>query len=118
MSDTDKAKAEKAQNYSAEQIALITAQSPMDFEQARILGLSFEPVKSARSIVAKIKSLELDYICKPAPVKKPKPITKSELVDQIAENMEVDSGLFAGLEKATVSALNNLLDCVQFVEAD
>jgi hypothetical protein len=116
MSNTDKAVAEKALNYSAKQVAAIVAASPMDFETAGKLGASFDPPKSARSVVSKIKSLGLEYITKPVPEKKPAKVTKAESVSAIESASEVDSGLFSGLEKATVASLVNLLNSLEYVD--
>ena len=70
MSDTDKAKAEAAKNYSVEQVAAIIAASPLNLESAKALGETMG--KSYRSIVAKCLSLkaagsDVEYVSKPPP---------------------------------------------------
>ena len=105
----------KVANYSPEQVEAIRAACPMNFEQAEALGKTFDPVKSGRSIVSKIKTMpDLEYIKKVAPEPKAKPETKAEVVASIEAELEVDSGFFGGLEKATVQALQNLRTACQY----
>jgi hypothetical protein len=109
MSDKDKAAAEKAKNYSAEQIAVIVAASEIaviDLDKAKEIGL--EIGKSYRSVISKIGNLELPYQKKLPPAKKVAVATKSQLVDEISA--ECDGVDLAGLEKATVGSLLNLVD--------
>jgi len=89
-------------NYSKEQEQAIIDSSPLCLETAKALGASFTPAKSYRSIIAKAKSLDCEYISKPPPAKKVAKVTKQELVDIIAKSLDRDLN---GLEKATSSAL-------------
>jgi len=108
MSNTDKAVADKAKNYSAEQEAQIIAASPFDLAGAKALGEIMG--KSYRSVIAKALSLQCDYITKPPPAKKVAAITKAELVSAISKNL--DGIHLSGLEKATAKSLVDLLDAV------
>lgn len=95
----------KAVNYTPEQEAAIRAASPLNIDKAKALAETLG--KSWRSVIAKAKSMDLPYEAKPAPAKRPKGMTKAELVDEI----EVRTGAsLSGLEKATASALSRLLE--------
>jgi len=95
---------EKAVNYTAEMIAVITAAAPLNLESAKRVGKEID--RSYRSVIAKAKSLDLVYISKPAPAKKPKPETKAEIVGDIAEMIGVPN--LDGLEKAPAAVLRVL----------
>ena len=68
--------------------------------------------KSTRSVIAKIKSLDLPYTPKPVPAKRPKGVTKAEVVTAIEVSLGVATDTFAGLDKATAQALSKLLDAM------
>ena len=89
-----------AVNYTKEQEKIISDSAPLDWEKAKVLAEQFG--KSAQSVVSKCKSMKVEYICKPAPVKKAKETTKTELVERIAKIVDRDCN---GLDKATRSAL-------------
>ena len=96
--------------YTKEQSARLTESAPITYADAVALGkeLGF----STRSIIAKAKSLELDYIPKPVPAKKVAPETKAELVAEI----ETATGLdLTGLSGATAAALVTLRDYTELV---
>ena len=105
---------EKAKNYSTEQEAAIIAASPLNLESAKVLAEAMG--KSYRSIIAKAKSLGLEYESKPAPKKRLAVVTKAELVSMIEAGAGAAEGSLAGLEKSPVKALNTLL--ALFVEAE
>ena len=113
MSKTNKAAAEKAKNYSAEQEAALIAASPVTFEQAHAFAEEFG--KSVKSIVAKIHSLkaqdvDIEYIPKEKPVKRVGKVTKAELVAKIETALGDDAeGTLAGLVKAPAADLHTLL---------
>ena len=92
-----------AVNYTKEQEKIISDSAPINFEKAQVLAKQFG--KTAQSVVSKCKSMKIDYICKPAPIKKAKETTKTELVDRIAKMVDRDCD---GLEKATRSVLLKL----------
>tara|TARA_B110000977_G_scaffold188202_1_gene256160 strand:- start:833 stop:1141 length:309 start_codon:yes stop_codon:yes gene_type:complete len=92
-------------NYTPEMIAVLTAAAPINHEKAQALAIQLD--RGVRSIIAKCKREGIEYISKPAPAKKKAAPTKTDMVAAImaatgAANLE-------GLEKATGSALNNLL---------
>ncbi len=112
MSQATKGSAEKAPNYSASQVQAImdfAAENELNMESCKALGVQLG--KSYRSIIAKAKTLELTYVAKPAPAKKPRGITKAETVDLIAAVVKVDS--LTGMEKASMASLNKLLAAVE-----
>ena len=78
------------------------------FEMAEQLGV--ELGKSTRSIVSKLKQLELPYTKKEKAPKREKGMTKAELVAQIAVNLGADADEFDGLSKATAKALGRLVE--------
>ena len=93
-------------NYTVAQEAELKTESPMNWETATAWGEANG--KSARSVVAKLLSLKLDYVSKPVPAKAVKAVTKAELVAQVAESLKMRGTALAGLEKATVAALTTL----------
>ena len=100
-------------DYTDNMVAAIRNASPLTFEMAQQLANTdaFQRAnKTHRSIIAKAKSLGIDYIPKAKPLKKAKGLTKSDLVNQIAVALGADSADFDGLDKATMSALNGLLE--------
>jgi len=107
MTNSAKAKAEAAKNYSAEQEAAIKAAAPLNLEKAKALAEEFG--KSWRSVVAKALSMEVEYISQPKPTKKPHQTTKAELVSAIEERLNTN---LSGLEKATGRALANLVEAL------
>ena len=54
-----------------------------------------------RSVIAKIKSLGLDYAVAKKPVKGTRAISKAEYVSAIAKALDADASTLDGLEKAT-----------------
>ena len=92
-------------SYTKEMEAVVTAASPMDLAGAKAVGT--EIGMSYRSVIAKAKSLGLEYTPKPAPAKKVKEITKAELVAEI----ETATGkTFTGLAKAARTDLLTLVE--------
>ena len=95
----------KAVNYTPEQEAAIRAASPLNIDKAK--ALADQIGKSWRSVIAKAKSMDLPYEAKPAPAKRPKGMTKAELVSRIEDATGAN---LSGLEKATGQALSRLLE--------
>jgi len=108
MSKNDKAKAERAKNYSAEQEQILRDRSPLDLESAK--ALADEMGKGYRSIIAKVKSMGLPYVVKKTEPKKVAKETKAQLVEKISASLE--GADLDGLEKSTAQALVNLLQAV------
>lgn len=89
--------------YTKEMEQVVREAAPFDFAGASVVGA--EIGKSARSVIAKAKSLGLEYIAKEKPAPKAKEPTKAELADGIRAR----SGLaLVGLEKASLSAIKEL----------
>lgn len=109
MSNIDKASGA----YTAKQEAAIVAASPVSFEVAKLLGDEFG--KSAQSVIAKIHSMKangvaVDYLPKAKPVKRPKGLTKAQIVQNIANGAGLEVSKLNGLEKAGAGALSALAD--------
>ena len=94
-----------AVNYTPEMVAILKANAPIDYAKAQELATQLE--RGARSIIAKCKREGIEYISKPAPAKKKVAPTKTDMVAAIMAATGADN--LDGLEKATGSALNNLL---------
>ena len=92
-------------NYTPEMIAVLTAAAPINHEKAQALAVQLD--RGVRSIIAKCKREGIEYISKPAPAKKKAAPTKVDMVAAIMAATGADN--LDGLEKATGSALNNLL---------
>ena len=75
--------------------------------------LAKEIGKSKRSVIAKIKSLGLDYTVAAKPVKGTRATSKAEYIAAIAKALDADASSFAGLEKSTALALSNLLAAIR-----
>jgi hypothetical protein len=97
----------KAVNYSDAMVAILKDAAPIDYEKAQILGKQLG--KGARSIIAKCKRENIEYISKPAPAKKKPQPTKADTLAAIASALAIDLAKLSGLEKATGQSLNNLL---------
>lgn len=99
--------------YTKEQEAVLTktAETEGRITYAMAEDLAAEFGVTHRSVIAKVKSMELPYEPKPVAPKRPKGKTKSELVEEIVAALggEVD---LVGLEKATGRALAKLSEAV------
>ena len=96
-------------NYTAEMVATLEQNAPIDFDKAQALGK--EMGRSVKSVIAKCKREGIEYISKPAPAKKKSAPTKADLVNAICKAVDLDS--CDGLEKATGLALSNLLSAIK-----
>ena len=96
--------------YTKEMEATLEATEGLDYAKAEALGKEFG--KSTRSVIAKIKSLNLEYTPKPAPVKRPLGKTKADIMTEILAHLPEGTDLL-GLEKATSRALANLAEAVE-----
>lgn len=96
--------------YTDQEAKIVAAASPLTFEMA---GQIAEKIgKTQRSVIAKAKSMGIEYIPKAKPSKRPKGETKSDLVNRIAVALGTDSDSLTGLDKANTAALNHLLERV------
>lgn len=98
--------------YSDKEVAVITKAAEdngsITFEMATELARQL--YKTPRSVIAKIKQLDLPYTPKPKAPKREKGMTKADLIAKIAENVGVDASEFDGLSKATAKALGRLVE--------
>jgi hypothetical protein len=103
---------ETAVNYTPEMVARLHSAAPIDYAKAQ--SLAIELGKGVRSIIAKVKREEIEYISKPAPAKKkPQGASKADIVGSIASTVGVGADELTGLEKATGSSLGKLLAALQ-----
>lgn len=75
--------------------------------------LADELGQSKRSVIAKIKSLGLDYAVAKKPVKGTRATSKADYVAAIAKALDADASTLAGLEKATTLSLSGLLAAIR-----
>ena len=75
--------------------------------------LADELGQSKRSVIAKIKSLDLPYEVAKKPIKGTRATTKAEYVAAIAKALDADATDLAGLEKATALGLSRLLAAIR-----
>ena len=96
-------------NYTDEMVAKLHAAAPIDYAKAQALAL--EMGKGVRSIIAKVKREEIEYISKPAPAKSagPKGATKTQMVAAVEAAVGGEEGDLVGLEKSTGNALKKLI---------
>lgn len=98
---------EKTVNYSAEQVAEMSAKY---LSGVSVEALASEMGKSVRSVVAKLSQLGV-YV-KQAKAKGVSSATKAELVKGVAEMLGVEAGKLESLQKADKAALEVLLNAV------
>ena len=113
--NTSATKSEKTLNYTPAMVKILEDSQPLNIDKCKEIGASFDPPKSFRSVIAKAKSLELEYESKPKPTKKVAKVTKSELVTQISGYIDRD---LDGLEKATAAALVAVINGIQHLMLD
>ena len=96
-------------NYTEEMVATLKTNAPIDFAKAQVLAVELD--RSVKSIIAKCKRENIEYISKPAPAKKKYAPTKADLVSAICKAVDLDA--CDGLEKATGLALSKLLMAIR-----
>ena len=100
--------------YTDAQVARLTNMGTITFADAEALATEFGV--STKSVIAKIHSLNaqndagITYVPKEKAPKRPRGVTKAELVAAIEADRGVPAGTFEGLEKAPARALAALLD--------
>lgn len=97
-------------NYSQSMVAELTKKGSWSFAEAEAFASRFN--LSTRSVVSKIKSLDLDYTPKPKALAQPR-IRKADTVAAIAKALCTDSDSLAGLAKADAAALSALLMAIE-----
>jgi len=98
-------------NYTAAMIAELKAQSPLNHAKAKALAATpLFATRSVKSIIAKAKSEQIEYIAAARPAKANTPkVTKADLVASITQSLNADSGSLDGLRGATTAALTALM---------
>ena len=97
--------------YNAQMVAQLQQNNDWDYDQA--LDFATQNGLSVRSVISKIRHLDLPYRGKPKTVSVNGPrIKKSVIVAQIAQAVGTDFDQIAGLDKADARTLNNLLKAV------
>ena len=101
--------------YTDKQVAALqNAAQEFGTLNAEIAGkLADQLGQSKRSVIAKIKSLDLPYAVAKKPVKGTRATTKAEYVTAIAKALDADATDLAGLEKATALGLSRLLASIR-----
>lgn len=99
-----------AVNYTPEMEAKIVAAAPLNLEKSRALAAQIG--KSYRSVIAKAKSLGVDYEGKPKAAKRVAGQTKPQIVSAIAARVNLPAEKLEGLEKAPALVLGALLEAV------
>ena len=99
-------------NYTPEMEQTIRENSPITYDLAVILAERFG--KKLRSVIAKACSMEdVEYLPKEKVSKNGSEITrKSEIVERISKAIKANGQEMKGLEKATKSSLNLLMERV------
>ena len=89
-------------NYTEKETQAIVAAAPLTFEKAAEVAAAIG--KTQRSVIAKAKSLNVEYIPKAKPTAKEKGITKAEILQGIRKSLNmVDRE--GDLTKAELSAV-------------
>ena len=84
---------------------------PLNAEVCSTLATEFGLTQ--RSVIAKAKSLGLDYVVKAKPTAKKVAPTKMDIVRAIEKGLDADSGSLDGLVKATALSLDALLSNIR-----
>ena len=98
--------------YTKEMVDRIKACEPLNASICQELAMEFGNVTS-RSVIAKAKSLGLDYTLKAKPAPKKVAPTKMQIVKAIEKALDADEGSLDGLVKATASSLDALLSNIR-----
>jgi hypothetical protein len=89
-------------NYTEKETQAVIAAAPLTFEKAAEVAAAIG--KTQRSVIAKAKSLNVEYIPKAKPKAKEKGITKAELLEGIRKSLGV-ADREGDLTKAELSAV-------------
>jgi hypothetical protein len=98
-------------NYTAEMVQAIEDAAPLNLVKAKALALVLD--RPYRSVIAKAKSIKVQYDSLPTPAKKEALPTKAELVSDIEANFNLPSGSLEGVVKSTVAAIKVVLSKAQ-----
>lgn len=94
-------------SYSDKETAAVVAAAPLTYDSAAALADKLG--KTTRSVIAKAKSMDLEYTPKAKPAPKGKGVTKADVVAQIAAALSVPADSVDGLKGATMASLTTLL---------
>lgn len=97
--------------YSEKMVATLTRQGSWTFAQAE--AFASENNLTTRSVVSKIKSLDLAYTPKPKAASKAPRTRKADTVAAIAKALATDSDSLSGLAKADAASLSALLMAIE-----
>ena len=101
-----------AVNYTQEQVKHMVAEYTSNPTRETVENLADELEKSIKSIIGKLSRegvyKKTEYTTKTGE----KPITKVELVEELAELLELETSVLAGLEKAPKTALKALREAI------
>jgi len=98
-------------NYTPSMVTELQSQA-WDYESA--FAFAAEHNLSVRSVISKIKNLDLDYTPKVKTVSTAGPrVLKADIVAAIAKALDADPDALAGLSKADGRALNALFMAIQ-----
>ena len=95
--------------YNDQMVNTMSARAPLNAAICQELALEFGNGITSRSVIAKAKSLGLDYTVKAKPARKKVAASKADLVNAIAKAVDADDGALDGLVKAPANALSALL---------
>ena len=95
--------------YTDQMVTTMSARAPLNAEICSELASEFGNGITSRSVIAKAKSLGLDYTVKAKPARKKVAASKADLVNAIAKAVDADDGSLDGLVKAPANALSALL---------
>jgi len=99
--------------YTTQMETELASATPITFEMASAFAEKWaDKDVTVKSIVAKCKSLGLDYIPKAKAVRKTAGITKAQLVKRIEAQMNLEQDSLSGLTNATMASLNTLLEVI------
>ena len=97
--------------YTEELVAALRLQNPLTYEKA--VAFAEENGLKVRSVIAKAKSMEMEYVPKPVVAKNGDPIErKGEIISEIESALKVAAGSLSGLSKSTKEALKVLREAV------
>ena len=101
-----------AVNYTEEQVAVMIEKYSANPTRETVENLAKDMDKSIKSIIGKLSRegvyLKTEYVTKTGE----KPETKLEIVQQVAEKLDLDTTALAGLEKAPKTTLKNLRSAI------
>lgn len=93
--------------YTPALVAELRDCAPMDLQKAK--SFADKHGMSYRSVIAKCKTEQIEYVKLEPAAKKPKGVTKSDLAHDIAVSMGMSADDLTGLDKAPFAVLEKIL---------